>query len=289
MKIRVNGAVAVAVLSSVVGLGAIGCGPEPPAPPAPPAQTPAATDVIATGAGPLEIVTVEHATFVMLWNGTTIAVDPVGGVEAFADFPKADLILITDIHGDHLSIDTVAALNGDSTMIVAPAAVIEKFPPAEGSSVAGIDPGRITALANGETVEWKQGFLPDDGESFNVDFGTVEAVPMYNLSDERRQYHVKGRGNGYILTLGGARIYISGDTEDIPEMRALENIDAAFVCMNLPYTMDAAAAADAVLEFRPKIVFPYHFRGTEGRSDLDEFRRLVAADPDIEVRVLDWY
>jgi L-ascorbate metabolism protein UlaG (beta-lactamase superfamily) len=112
---------------------------------------------------------------------------------------------------------------------------------------------------------------------------------MYNLSPERQGFHAKGRGNGYLLTLGGARIYISGDTEDIPEMRALKNIDAAFVCMNLPYTMDVEAAADAVLEFKPKVVFPYHYRGKGGMSDLEEFRSLVAKDPKIEVRLLEWY
>jgi L-ascorbate metabolism protein UlaG (beta-lactamase superfamily) len=118
---------------------------------------------------------------------------------------------------------------------------------------------------------------------------TVEAVPMYNLDPQKQKFHPKGRGNGYLLTLGGKRVYIAGDTEDIPEMRALENIDIAFVCMNLPYTMNVAAAADAVLDFQPKIVFPYHYRGTDGMSDLGEFRSLVAAEPDIEVRVLAWY
>jgi L-ascorbate metabolism protein UlaG (beta-lactamase superfamily) len=130
-------------------------------------------------------------------------------------------------------------------------------------------------LANGESTSWR-------------DIG-IEAMPMYNLDPEKQRFHPKGRGNGYVLTLGGARIYISGDTEDIPEMRALENIDAAFVCMNLPYTMDVEAAADAVLEFRPRIVYPYHFRGSGGMSDLDDFQSRVAAKPGVEVRVLSWY
>ena len=222
---------------------------------------------IATGQGPLTIHPVEHATFVMQWNGKTIAVDPIGGTAPFEAFGTPDLILITDIHGDHLSVDTVVALAGSSTMIVGPAAVAEKFPEA--------DRGRVTVVVNGESVAW--------GES------VIEAIPMYNLTPDRQAFHVKGRGNGYLLTLGGTRVYISGDTEDIPEMRALENIDAAFVCMNLPYTMDVAAAADAVLEFKPKVVFPYHYRGKGGMSDLDEFRSLVAKDPSIEVRLLKWY
>jgi L-ascorbate metabolism protein UlaG (beta-lactamase superfamily) len=224
-------------------------------------------NTIATGNGPLTIHPVEHATFVIEWNGMIIAVDPIGGAAPFEAFGTPDLILITHIHGDHLSVDTVKGLEGPSTVIVAPASVAEKFPEA--------DRGRITVVANGGSVEW--------GENL------IEAIPMYNLTPERQDFHPKGRGNGYVVTLGGTKIYIAGDTEDIPEMRALEGIDAAFVCMNLPYTMDVAAAADAVLEFKPKVVFPYHYRGKGGMSDLDEFRTLVAKDPNIEVRVLEWY
>lgn len=227
----------------------------------------AGTNVIATAAGPLVIHPIEHATFVMEWNGKVFAVDPVGDIEAFADFPNADLILVTDIHGDHLSGEVVAALASPTTTIVAPAAVAEKLPTG--------DWAEVRVLANGASTEWEG--------------VTVEAVPMYNLDPQKQKFHPKGRGNGYLLTLGGKRVYIAGDTEDIPEMRALENIDIAFVCMNLPYTMNVAAAADAVLDFQPKIVFPYHYRGTDGMSDLGEFRSLVAAEPDIEVRVLAWY
>jgi L-ascorbate metabolism protein UlaG (beta-lactamase superfamily) len=222
---------------------------------------------IATAEGPVSIHPIEHATFVMQWNDKTIAVDPVGGGTPFMDLGPADLILITDIHGDHLSIETVAVLAKPETVIVCPAAVAEKFTEA--------DRGRLTVLANGESVEW--------------DGATIEAVAAYNFAPERQNFHAKGRGNGYVLALGGTRIYISGDTEDVPEMRALPNIDAAFVCMNLPYTMDVPAAADAVLEFKPKVVFPYHYRGKGGMSDLDQFRTLVAKDPTIEVRLLEWY
>jgi L-ascorbate metabolism protein UlaG (beta-lactamase superfamily) len=230
-------------------------------------ELPAQANVIATDAGPLVIRPVRHATFVMQWNDKVIAVDPVGGDEAFAGLPKADLILVTDIHGDHLSAETIAVAGGDGAEILAPAAVAEILPAAERE--------RVTVLGNGESTAW-QGI-------------TIEAVPMYNLDPERQAFHPKGRGNGYLLTFGTTRVYIAGDTEDIPEMRALENIDAAFMCMNLPYTMDVAAAADAVLEFQPRIVFPYHYRGKDGMSDLDEFTALVAKDPTIEVRVLAWY
>lgn len=220
-----------------------------------------------TGQGEIAIHPVEHATFVMKWSGKTVAVDPVGGAAAFSEFGDADLVLITDVHGDHLSVETVEALTGPSTMIVAPQAVADRFPEK--------DRARLTVVANGESAQW--------GESL------IQAVPMYNLTDERKAFHVRGRGNGYVLTLGGTRVYIAGDTEDIPEMRALEDIDAAFVCMNLPYTMEVPAAADAVLEFKPKVVFPYHYRGKGGMSDVEQFRALVAEDPSIEVRLLDWY
>ena len=113
---------------------------------------------------------------------------------------------------------------------------------------------------------------------------------MYNLREEALKFHSKGRGNGYIITLGEERLYFSGDTEDIPEMRALKNIDKAFVCMNLPYTMTVASAASAVLEFKPKQIYPYHYRGTEGLSDVSQFKEIVnAGDDTIEVVQLDWY
>jgi L-ascorbate metabolism protein UlaG (beta-lactamase superfamily) len=108
---------------------------------------------------------------------------------------------------------------------------------------------------------------------------------MYNLTQDRLQYHDKGRGNGYVLTIGGTRVYIAGDTEDVPEMRALEDITAAFVPMNLPYTMTEEQAASGVNAFNPDIVYPYHFQG----SDAEKFKMLVEAGGDTEVRLLDWY
>jgi len=130
----------------------------------------------------------------------------------------------------------------------------------------------------------------DNGKTTTVNKHTIEAIPMYNLREEALKFHAKGRGNGYVITLGEERIYISGDTEDIPEMRALKNIDKAFVCMNLPYTMPIESAASAVLEFKPKQVYPYHFRGTEGFSDVTLFKTIVNnGNNDIEVIQLNWY
>lgn len=217
--------------------------------------------------GELVVQPVSHATFVLSHGETTVYVDPVGGAEAFAGLSRPDLVLITDIHGDHLEAPTVAAVTADETTIVAPRAVAEGL--GEGEKE------RTKVLANGESVE--------------LDGITVEAIPMYNLTEERSRFHPKGRGNGYVVTLGGQRIYISGDTEDIPEMRALEGIDVAFVCMNLPYTMEVDKAADAVLEFEPRVVFPYHYRGQGGVSDVERFRELVSRNPKIEVRLLGWY
>ncbi|MBV8880400.1 MAG: MBL fold metallo-hydrolase [Planctomycetaceae bacterium] len=224
-----------------------------------------AQDTLKTDKGDLTVIPVQHATFVMKWGGKTIFVDPTGGADAFKDHGAADLILITDIHGDHFDPKTLGAVRAAPTMVVVPAAVAEKM---------GADKSGVTVLANGEKAT----------------FGDVliDAVPMYNLTPERKNNHTKGRGNGYVLTMGGKRIYISGDTEDIPEMRSLKNIDAAFVCMNLPYTMDVEHAADAVLAFKPKVVYPYHYRGKE-MSDVEKFKSLVAKDKSIEVRLLKWY
>jgi L-ascorbate metabolism protein UlaG (beta-lactamase superfamily) len=119
---------------------------------------------------------------------------------------------------------------------------------------------------------------------------SIMAIPMYNLPESPTAMHTKGRGNGYVLGIGGKNIYLSGDTQGIPEMRALKNIDVAFVCMNLPYTMDVKEAADAVLAFKPTIVYPYHYRGRNGLSDVNAFKSLVGAgDPHIEVRLRNWY
>lgn len=205
---------------------------------------------------------IQHATFVIRFAGQTVFVDPVGEAESFTPFGAPDIILITDIHGDHLAPDIVKALAKEKTTVIGPPAVIDK-----------LEIG--TPLKNGETM--------------TVGKTKIEAIPMYNLTKERLKFHEKGRGNGYVLTMGGKRIYISGDTEDIPEMRALKGIDYAFVCMNLPYTMTVEQAADAVLAFKPKVVFPYHYRGQDGFSDVEKFKKLVGKNASIEVRLLKWY
>ncbi len=216
----------------------------------------------------LKITPIEHATTVLEWNDITIYIDPVGGKKAFENQKLPDLILITDIHGDHFSLETLEALDTKKAKIMVPQAVADKIP-------VEFTP-QIDVLNNG-----------DSKERFGI---TVEAIPMYNLREEALKFHTKGRGNGYVLNMDGQRVYFSGDTEDIPEMRALQNIDKAFVCMNLPYTMTEENAADAVLEFQPKEVYPYHYRGRPNVSDVTKFKTIVnKQNANIKVVQLDWY
>jgi L-ascorbate metabolism protein UlaG (beta-lactamase superfamily) len=223
--------------------------------------------------GDLIIHPVHHGTLVMTWNERTIYVDPApapgqdreaSAAAAFKAFPAPDIILVTDIHGDHLSIPTLMDVAKPDTRIVAPQAAVEIFP-------SNPLRGKAMRLSNGRTI--------------TVRGIQIEAVPMYNLTKDRLQYHEKGRGNGYVLTIGGKRIYVAGDTEGVPEMRALRNIDVAFIPMNLPYTMTPKEAADAVRAFKPRVVYPYHF----GKSDVSEFTRIVGSDAGVEVRVRNWY
>lgn len=211
---------------------------------------------------------VSHASFVLEFAGLTIFNDPVGDFETYVTYGVPDLILLSDIHGDHLDIQTLINVAGEETVLVAPQAVLDKLP----------------LELHDKTVVMANEDFHQVGEM------TIEAIPMYNLPPANDTYHVKGRGNGYVLEYGETRVYIAGDTADIPEMRSLENIDIAFIPMNLPYTMDVDTAAEAVLAFAPKVVYPYHYRGTEGLSDIAEFTRMVAVkNSAIEVRNLDWY
>ena len=226
-------------------------------------------DVIQTQKGKIKINPVLHGSLVLQWNDYNIFIDPYGGSDAYKPYGDPQLILITDIHGDHLNKETLQGLNTHSADMIVPLAVSEKM--------SGIASNKLFILNNGEHTVWNT--------------VGVEAIPMYNLPETADSRHPKGRGNGYVLNIAGKRIYISGDTEDIPEMRNLENIDVAFVCMNLPYTMDVNQAADAVLDFAPSIVYPFHFRGGGGKfSDVAQFRRLVeSGNKSIEVRVRNWY
>jgi L-ascorbate metabolism protein UlaG (beta-lactamase superfamily) len=231
------------------------------------AQRPAA-DEIKTSKGILTIQPILHASMVLTWDNKTIYIDPYGGAKAFKDLPAPDYIFITDIHPDHFDLTTLNAIETSKAMLIVPQAVAEKLP--------DLLKSKSIAIENSQTIS-------DKGIK-------ITAIAMYNLPEAKDAMHTRGRGNGYVLTMGGKTIYISGDTEDIPEMRYLKNIDVAFVCMNLPYTMDIKQAASAVLEFKPAIVYPYHYRGKDGLSDTEAFKKLVnEGNKDIEVRLRNWY
>lgn len=223
------------------------------------AQSARQVQTFQTSAGPVRVTPIFHASLLVEADGKQIYVDPAKPGN-FSGLPPANLILITDIHPDHMDPSVLSAVSKPATVIMAPPAVVKTVTTA-------------IAISNGETKTW-EGW-------------TIEAIPMYNLKRGPAPgalYHDKGRGNGYVLTYGGKRFYFSGDTEGIPEMRALKNIDVAFVCMNLPYTMPPDEAADAVKAFHPHIVIPYHYRG----SDLKVFENDLRGTG-IEVRILDWY
>lgn len=232
--------------------------PSPSPSPAGAASGPSANDVFETGAGPVTIHPVLHATLWLEIGKKIVWVDPWS--KGKLDGPKADVVLITDIHQDHFDEPGLAAVRKPESAVVAPKVVAEK--------VSG-----AVALANGEKKD--------------LGFMTVEAVPMYNLKrgpSEGQLYHPKGRGNGYVLEVGKKRFYLSGDTECIPEMKALASIDVAFVCMNLPYTMTPAEAAECVAAFKPRVLYPYHYRD----SNLDELDKALTGSG-VEVRRRGWY
>ncbi len=215
----------------------------------------------------VDVLPIEHASAVISWDGRALYTDPTGDPARYAGQPAATIVLLTDIHGDHLSTSTLEAVRGGAIVVV-PQAVQEKLP----ETIAA----RTVVLKNGENTT-QAGF-------------NITAVPMYNMPEATSSPHIKGRGNGYVVEKDGFRVYIAGDTGPTPEMKALSGIDIALVPMNLPYTMSVQDAAAAVLAFKPAHVYPYHYRGPDGLSDVNEFKRLVnAEDPNIDVVLLNWY
>ncbi|WP_456378047.1 MBL fold metallo-hydrolase [Lutibacter sp.] len=225
-------------------------------------------DSYPTPNGVIKIQPILHSSFVLTYNNTTIYVDPNGERDLYARIKSPDIILITDIHGDHLNQETLDAINTSKTIFIVPQSVASKLPEKYKA--------KIVVLKNRQGVH-RLGMF-------------IKAIAMYNLPEDINSKHPKGRGNGYILTIDTKRIYISGDTEDTPEMRMLQNIDIAFVCMNLPYTMTIEQAASAVLEFKPKIVYPFHYRGKDGFSNVEEFKNKVnSKNKNIHVVLKNWY
>lgn len=214
-------------------------------------------DIIATSAGELKITFVGHGTLMFTFGEKVIHVDPVSREADYSGMPKGDIILITHGHGDHLDPEAIALVRKEGT--------------------ATLLPQECAAAVTGGTVM-------KHGDVRTVGGLTFEAVPAYNIVHERapgRPFHPPGEGNGYIITFGDKRVYVAGDTENVPEMKALSSIDVAFLPMNLPYTMTPEMVADAARAFRPAILYPYHY----GQTDTSELVRLLTEEADIEVRI----
>jgi L-ascorbate metabolism protein UlaG (beta-lactamase superfamily) len=218
-----------------------------------------AQDKVATAGGDISIHPVAHASLALGFGAEVFYVDPAEN--SFEGLPAPTAIFITHAHGDHYNDANLAKLAGDKVPIYVNEDVFGKLPDALKA--------RATAMKN--------------GDSATVNGVAIDAVPAYNTTADRLQYHPQGVGNGYVFTFGDKKVYVAGDTEDVPEMRALTGIEVAFLPMNLPYTMDVTQAADAVKAFKPTIVYPYHSRG----SDLEQFKTLVGDAA--EVRIANFY
>jgi len=215
-----------------------------------------ASDVMTTSLGNLKITFLGHGSLMFTLDEKIIHVDPYGRVADYSTLPKADLILITHEHHDHLDLDALNEIRTDRTKIV---------------------------MTESCASEVKGGIVMKNGDERIVDGLHIRAIPAYNLVHKRENgqpYHPKGVGNGYILTFGDKRIYIAGDTEDIPEMKDLRDIDVAFLPMNVPYTMTPEMAGDAARSFHPRILYPYHY----GQSDTSRLEELFKGE-DIEIRI----
>jgi len=214
-------------------------------------------DVLPTSKGDLEITFIGHGTLMFRFDGKVIHIDPVGQYADYAKLPKADLILVTHEHGDHLDPAAIGKIATEKTDFVLTQACREKL-------------GKGELMKNGDVRE-VQGLK-------------IEAVPAYNVLHERspgNPYHPKGAGNGYVITLGNKRVYVAGDTENIPEMSNLKDIDVAFLPMNLPYTMTPEMVAEAAKMIQPEILYPYHF----GNTDTSKLMALLKDVPGIEIRI----
>lgn len=219
-------------------------------------QEPPAYDKLNTSAGIAEMHFIGHGSLMFKVNGFIIYIDPVRSSGNYDFLPKADIILVTHEHGDHLDVNLIDSLKKTGTLV----------------------------LCNGNSsskIPWAMVMKDGDRQEFNNI--VFEAVPAYNVVNERapgQPFHPKGAGLGYVLTIGGKRIYVAGDTENIPEMKALKNIEVAFLPMNLPYTMTPEMVADAARAFRPKILYPYHY----GETKTDQLVNLLK-DTGIEIRI----
>jgi L-ascorbate metabolism protein UlaG (beta-lactamase superfamily) len=211
-------------------------------------------DEFKTPSGNLTITFIGHGTLMFQFNDKVVHVDPWSELADYSKLPKADIILVTHHHPDHLDTTAVNQILKKSTKIITTDAVFEII-------------GKGTVMKN--------------GDKRMIDGIEIEAAPAYNLTPGREKFHPKGRDNGYVVTWNKKKIYIAGDTENIPEMATLKNIDIAFLPMNQPYTMLPEQVADAVGKFKPKILYPYHY----GDTNLSELKTLLSKDKNLEVRI----
>lgn len=215
------------------------------------------TDVIKTSAGDLKITFVGHGTLMFNFGGKVIHVDPFSALADYNLLPKADLILLTHEHRDHLDLKALNTVRTEKTVVV---------------------------LTETCAKQVQGGIVMMNGDVKTVEGLKIEAVPAYNIVHKRdtgQPFHPKGVGNGYIITFGDKRVYVAGDTENVPEMKGLKNIDIAFLPMNLPYTMTPEMVAEGAKAFKPKILYPYHF----GETDTSKVVSLLRGAPEIEVRI----
>jgi len=215
------------------------------------------TDTIKTSKGDLRITFIAHATLIFQFGELVIHVDPVRRYADYSRMPKADVILVTHEHGDHFDKQAIAKITGKDTALVLNAASAKQI---------------------------KRGLVMKNGDVKTVKGLKIEAVPAYNIVHMRKKgqpYHPKGVGNGYVITFGDKRVYVAGDTENVPEMARLAGVDCAFLPMNLPYTMSPKMVADAVGVLKPKILYPYHF----GKTDTSELVKLLKGAKDVEIRI----
>lgn len=218
-------------------------------------------NIFKTAEGNIDITFIGHASLMITFNGKVIHVDPFSKMADYSEFKKADLILITHHHRDHLDPSALKLISKTGTKIVASQKCAK---------------------------ELKNPIIMNNGDVKSVEGFKIEAVPAYNIVHKRKSgeaYHVKGEGNGYVISISDKRIYIAGDTENIPEMKELKNIDIAFLPMNLPYTMTPEMTANAALMFRPKILYPYHY----GKTDRNILVNLLKKEKGIEVRLAEFY
>jgi L-ascorbate metabolism protein UlaG (beta-lactamase superfamily) len=215
------------------------------------------TDVVKTAKGDLQITFIGHGSLMFAFGGKIIHVDPFSRLADYSKLPQADMILLTHEHRDHLDLKALDSLRADKTKII---------------------------LTKNCAQQVKGGIIMKNGDVKTVDGLKIEAVPAYNLVHMRSEgvpFHPKGNGNGYVITFADMRIYVAGDTENIPEMKQLKDIDVAFLPMNLPYTMTPEMVADAARAFKPKVLYPYHY----GKTDPSKLIELMKDTPEVEIRI----